>query len=168
MAKKITTNKDVIDAPSADDILKDMEKSAPVNDVMKEMNELLTGYTEKLTIDEPAAMEGEKKKRGRPSKSSKVEEPINEIQGSSVISGSLLILLIDLILPNIMAAVNNKVSKKKIKASLLQMTPEQRKELEPVADAVSREMMLKANPLAMLIISMIGIYGVNLMMLKNE
>ena len=167
MAKKI--NEDVQNAPSNADILAEMKQNAPkTGPVNNEISELLSGYSEKIIIDEPAAIQNEKSKRGRKPKNA--QEPIQQIQESPVITGALMMMLIDLALPHLIAFANNKLNKKgkKIRASDLQMTNEQRKELEPVADQVAKEMMLQANPLTVLIISMIGIYGINFMMLKNE
>lgn len=179
MAKR--TEKVVVNAPSPEQILKEMEQSAPIvtsKDENKEINDLLSGYSEKIQVDEGAAMDYEvskqpKGKRGRPRK----DEPLQnsggptQIEGEALISGALMLMLIDLALPNLISFANNKFNKKgkKIKASDLQMTEEQRRDLEPLADQVAKEMMLKASPLSVLIISMIGIYGINFMMLKaNE
>jgi hypothetical protein len=135
-------------------------------DVNKEIDNLLSGYTETPIINEPVETG---KKRGRKPKDQ--SPPVNEepkIMDSAAISGSLLILLVDLLIPNILVFANNKFSKKKMKASKLQMTAQQRSELEPLADAVAKQMALKSSPLAVLIISMVGIYGVNLIMQKGE
>jgi hypothetical protein len=166
MAKKKELS-EVQNAPSSDDILKEMQVNAPKTDaVNSEIFDILNGYTEKIQIDEPAAMQNEKSKRGRKSKQAEAQQ----IEPAPVITGALMMMLIDLALPHLLAFANNKLNKKgkKIKASDLQMTPEQRKELEPVADQVAKEMMIQANPLTVLIISMIGIYGINFMMIKNE
>jgi hypothetical protein len=172
MAKK---NTDVVNAPTSEEILKEMnDKPLISTSGINEVNDLLSGYTEKVIIDTPSAQDAEKKKRGRPKKGEQDKTPQgtfsdpNVMPENPIISGSLMVLLIDLILPNVICMINNKVSKKKIKANLLMMTDEQRKQLEPVADQVAKEMSLKANPLTVLIVSMIGIYGVNLMMLKSE
>ena len=172
MAKKIKENiyPDVQNAPSNDDILNDMKSTAPKTGVVNdEIYDILSGYSEKITIDEPAAIQNEKGKRGRKSKNG-VNTEVNQIAESPVITGALMMMLIDLALPQLIAFANNKLNKKgkKIQATALQMTPEQRKELEPVADQVAKEMMIQANPLTVLIISMIGIYGINFMMIKNE
>ena len=81
----------------------------------------------------------------------------------------MFILLIDLILPNLVAMINNQFSKTKIKASRLQMTAKQRQDLEPMADAVAKKLMLKTDPMTLFFVSLLGIYGVNFMVLKaNE
>ena len=167
------SNKEVVNAPSSDEILDSMKTDAPVtSEVNKEISDILSGYTEKINIDESSAVSNEKEKRGRKKKGEKTE-PVQEIQESPVITGALMMLLIDLAMPNLISFVNNAIVKKtkkgkKISASALMMTSEQRKELEPVADQVAKEMMLHANPLTILIISMIGIYGINFMILQNE
>ncbi len=136
----------------------------------KEIQDLLSGYSEKIQIDEPSAIENEKQKKTRRKKVEPVQPQIIEYP---LITGALMLMLIDLALPNLISLSNNFIVKKtktgkKVKAGDLQMTKDQRAELEPIADQVAKEMMLKANPLAVLILSMLGIYGINFMMLKNE
>jgi hypothetical protein len=144
---------------------KETSQNNTAKDVNKEIDNLLSGYTETPIINEPVETG---KKRGRKPKESQPipEEP--QILDSAAISGSLLILLVDLLIPNILVFANNRFSKKKMKASKLQMTAQQRNELEPLADAVAKQMALKSSPLAVLIISMVGIYGVNFIMQKGE
>jgi hypothetical protein len=169
MVKKVKELDEVKNAPSSEEILEQMKETAPKSSSNnKEIDDLLSGYKEKIEINEPAAIERAKETRGRKKKTQEPAQP--EIQTSPVITGALMMMLIDLGLPHLIAFANNKLNKKgkKIKASDLRMTEEQRKELEPVADQVAHEMMLQANPLTVLIISMIGIYGINFMMLKQE
>ena len=171
MAKKKQDKEqsEVKNAPSSEDILNDMKSAPLISTGNKEIEDLLSGYSEKIDIDETSAIQNEKSKRGRKPKNS-VNDPQPVIESSPVITGALMMMLIDLALPHLMAFANNKLNKKgkKIKASDLQMTNDQRKELEPVADQVAKEMMLQANPLTVLIISMIGIYGINFMSLKTD
>jgi hypothetical protein len=169
MAKK-NINENITSAPSSEEILNQMKYEAPkTGNVNSEISDLLSGYKEKIEIDEPSAIQNEKGKRGRKPKNAQ-PEPQQVITETPVITGALMMMLIDLALPHLMVFANNKLNKKgkKIRASDLQMTSEQRKELEPVADQVAKEMMLQANPLTVLIISMIGIYGINFMMLKSD
>jgi hypothetical protein len=162
MAKKIKIEEPGDNAP----------QSIP-SDPSNEINSLLSGYSDRIVIDEPAAQDFTKKKRGRKPKGEQ-DQPTgqdpNNLVETPMLSGALLIMLIDLALPNLVCFANNKLDKKgkKIQAGALMMTEEQRKELEPVADQVAKEMSLKANPLVLLIVSMLGIYGINFMMLKNE
>lgn len=129
-----------------------------------EINELLKGYTKKMTIEEqPEEKEPPKKKRGRPKKQ---EE--QEIKDSSLISGALFLLLIDLAIPSLMCFVNNQFSKDKMKAKALKLTKEQKEELSPIADEAVKQLMLKASPLTVLVVSLVGIYGLNFFMLKSE
>ena len=129
----------------------------------KEIDEILKGYKKKITIENEEPEEP-KKKRGRPKKT----EPEPEIQQSSLISGALFLLLIDLAIPTILSFVNNKVSEKPIKAKQLKLTKDQREELAPIADEAVKQLMLQAQPLTVFIISLLGIYGLNFMMLKSD
>ncbi len=83
-----------------------------------------------------------------------------------ILTGALFITLIDLCLPMIIAGLNNRFSKQKIKASDLYLSAKQKSELAPIADKVVKQFDFNANPNALLIISMLGIYGANFAMLK--
>jgi hypothetical protein len=170
-------NPNVQNAPSSEEILSEMKQSPPMVSSLNDVEKLLQDYNEPLKVDEPAAQDFVKKKRGRKpgQKNGAAKDEFTGIPGidqnfineNPVISGGLLILLIDLALPNIMCFVNNKVSKQKIKASSLQLTEDERKQLEPLADQVAREMAVKANPLTVLIISLVSMYGMKLMTQKT-
>jgi hypothetical protein len=140
-------------------------KTQPLDEVEK----LLSGYTEKATINEPLNTgDLNKKTRGRPKKEVSQENDSKIIPDSALISGSLMLILIDLLIPNLIAFLNNRFSKKKIKALKLQMTDKQKEELSPVADAAAKQWMLQASPTSVLLVALLGIYGVNFMMLQSE
>lgn len=128
-----------------------------------EINELLSGYTQKVTVenDEEKQQEPPKKRRGRRKKEPEIEE-------SSLISGALFLLLIDMAIPALLVFVNNQLSQEKMKTKQLKLTKEQREEIAPIADEAVKQLMLKASPLVVLIVSLVGIYGLNFLMLKNE
>jgi hypothetical protein len=142
----------------------------PVKDIKtsglnKDIEDMLSGYKEDLQVsDEPAATAKTKRKSKK-----KVEaEPEQPVEMPSMISGALLLLMIDLLIPNIIAFGNNKLSKEKIKASDLQLDNKQKKELEPIADEIAKTIALQGNPLTVLIVTLLGIYGINLMALKSK
>jgi hypothetical protein len=172
-------NKDVINAPSDTDILKEMQKSAPIIEQgnMKDIENLLSGYQEQLIVDAPAAEEFVKSKRGRKKgqKNGMKADDIfsdpdqsQQVNDNPIITGALLVMLIDIALPNIIVLINNKVSKSKIKVNTLQLTDDEKKSIEPLAEQVAKEMSVKANPLTVLIISLVGMYGMKLMVQKTE
>lgn len=144
----------------------------------KEINDLLKGYSENANVhtdnNDSAPIQDDppkKRKRGRPRKDEKqepVEPPQAEIQASDYINGAMFILLIDLLLPNVIAFGNNKLTKKKIKASKMQMTDKQRSDLQPLADEVAKHLLVNVSPITLFVISLVGIYGINFMMLKAE
>ncbi len=141
--------------------VKEEIKTSGIN---KEVEDLLSGYKEQMIVDEPKK-EVIKDKRGR---KKKIDEPDPEPVESSIISGALLILMIDLVIPNIMVFVNNKVTGEKLKVKDLQLTRSQQSELQPIADEVAKNIALRGNPLTVLIVTLIGIYGINLMALKAK
>lgn len=86
--------------------------------------------------------------------------------GSDILSGALFLTLVDLMLPVLIAGINNRFSKVKIKAKELSMTDKQKKELAPIADKVMSQINVQANPTLLLLIGMAGIYGMNLAALQ--
>ncbi len=98
-----------------------------------------------------------------------VDSSNKSIQGSAVISGILLITMIDLLFPLIVAVIHNQFSKdKKVKVSELSLKAGQKKELQPIADEVVKALNIEANPIHMFIISLLGIYGLNLVEARNK
>lgn len=108
------------------------------------------------------------KKAGQPRKPRVTVTPNTQqtTLSGEILTGALFITLIDLCLPMIIAGLNNRFSKSKIKASDLYLTAKQKSELSPIADKVVKQFDFNANPNALLVISMIGIYGANFAMLK--
>jgi hypothetical protein len=114
------------------------------------------------------------KKRGqlRPKANDKLGVTIrNEtkvIKGNNLLTGLMMLTFIDLIFPLVITVVNNRFTKKSIKSHQLKLSKTQKNELTPLADEVVKMLDIEANPLHMLIISMIGVYGLNLMEARNE
>ncbi len=156
-------DKEIVETNTSENLPTETVKDITTTGVNKEIQDLLGGYKESMQVDE-AVNEAPKTRKGRTKKS----EPEPEAEPPQLISGALLVLMIDLVFPNIIAVVNNKVSKDKIKAKDLSLKNEQKKELEPMADEVAKEIQLKMNPLVALIVTLAGIYGVNLMALKSK
>lgn len=111
------------------------------------------------------------KKAGQPKPPKKVRvgyTPTIEMSqiNSNLLSGALFLTLVDLVLPMLVAALNNRFSKIKVKASELMMTAKQKNELAPIADKVMSQVNITANPTLLLCISMFAIYGMNLAALQ--
>lgn len=159
-------NKETVDSKETlplDNAQPEKIKDIKTEGVSKEIQDLLGGYKETLQVEEQP--EQPQSKRGRKSKK---QEPESAPEMPSLISGALLVLMIDLIIPNIIAFANNKITNEKITAKSLQLTTAQKNELQPVADEVAKTIALQANPLTVLIVTLLGIYGVNLMALKSK
>lgn len=90
------------------------------------------------------------------------------IISGEVLTGALFLIFVDMLLPMLIALANNAISKDKIEGKDLGLTATQRNQLEPVADAVMKEIEMKANPVAILIITMAGLYGMNFMVAKYK
>jgi len=110
---------------------------------------------------------GAKKGLPKPAGSQSKPKPTT-IVASSLITGSLFITMIDIILPMVFAGLNNWRSKVKVDSDKMKMTQRQKDDLAPIGDAVVKELNINANPVALLLIGLGGIYGGNLVMLRNE
>jgi hypothetical protein len=142
-----------------------------------ELNKLIEGYVENPVFDQSEnnveandlLNQGQKRKYTKRKKlapeAQSIVNPV-KLSGDTVLSGALLLMLIDIALPNIMCMVNNKMSKKKVNPKALQMSKSQMDELSPIADKVTEQLLLKGNPVSVLIISLISIYGLNLIQEK--
>lgn len=133
------------------------------NKGLKEVENLLKGYTEQLQVEPESE---QPKKKGRKKKGIETEQEPSDLGINSIISGALLILMIDLVIPNIMVFANNKLTKTKMKVKDLQLTKAQKDELIPLADEAAKKIALKGDPLTVFILSLVGIYGINLMSIK--
>lgn len=125
-----------------------------------EIENILSEYQDEPVIE---GQETKKETRGRKRKS----KFKTTVEGKEIISGFLLLLVIDIIFPNIIMFVNNKFAKEKIKSKGLQLTKEQRNELQPIADEVAKEIMLNASPILILTLALGSIYFTNYLSLKN-
>lgn len=86
-----------------------------------------------------------------------------------LIDGGLFLMLIDIALPlGICALSNNFTDGPKIKPEKLQLTEAQKRQLTPVVDRVMQSIQLTGNPMAVLFIGLITIYGMNFMNAKLE
>jgi hypothetical protein len=148
----------------------DAEKAKDVSD--SELDSLLSQYQTKViegsdiieeTSNEFSEQETVKKKRGRKkgSKNKSTDIPESEFIDSQLLTGSLLILVIDILFPLVIVTVSNMLNKSaKITAEDLQLTEKQKKDLTPVADAVAKKINID-NPLLLMVVCLGGIYGMN-------
>ncbi len=157
-------DKEIVTSDLSVEIIQEPVKDLKSVGMNKDIESMLSGYTQDLQVSEE-----EQPVKNKRSRKKKQPEPEPEPQPMpSMISGALLILMIDLIFPNVIALANNKLSKDKIKASDLQLDNKQRNELEPIADEVAKTITSFGNPLTVLIVTLAGIYGVNLAALKTK
>jgi hypothetical protein len=149
-----------------------VETSEAVPDFMKEIDNDLSGFKEEIQVEQPEPDHvsiPEKKRRGRKPKD-RFDQDVTEkrVISDTIINGALLLLFIDVAIPNLIAIINNKFTKKKVKASRLQMTEAQKRELEPIANEAARAIQLQGNPITILAFSIVSIYATNLLLIKTE
>lgn len=121
--------------------------------VSDEIDTLLSGYTAKDVpiIDTSQSIKSPRKTR--------IKKDKKMVISGEIITGLLFITLLDLTLPMLMCSTNNALTGEKMNPNDLKLTQTQKNELEPIADEVMKELQLKANPIFILIVSFISIYG---------
>lgn len=110
-------------------------------------------------------------KKGQPKPVSKNKAPIpppTTIQASSFLTGAIFLTLLDIFVPTILVGLNNMTSKVKMKYDGMKLTDAQKKELEPVANAVLKEVNLNASPALLLGIAILGSYLPMFLVARSE
>jgi hypothetical protein len=98
-----------------------------------------------------------------------VETPINtnapledptqaQVDISKYISGALLLMMIDFLLPTLFTFVYPKLKRLKDKKKL-KMTKDERKELEPIADECIKQVAMKLAPMEAMALMLLFVYG---------
>lgn len=150
-----------------DDISKYFEKynkAATVENVQNSPGDMPANESKPfISIKDTESPKTEEKPKRRRKK--KIE---NQIISGEILSGALFLTIVDMLLPMLIAVVNNALSKDKIKGKDLSLTQTQRNQLEPIADSVMKQIELNTNPVLILILSMGGLYGMNYMAAKYK
>lgn len=98
-----------------------------------------------------------------------VKDEKRTIKTDSVLTGMMLITIIDLIFPLVVTVMHNKFSKKvKIKVNDIKMSKTQQNQISDLADQVVQQLDIQANPVHMFFISLAGIYGLNVIEARNR
>jgi len=85
------------------------------------------------------------------------------------VEGYVILMVIDTLIPSILVAGNNMFNKKfKLKTTDLQFSPEQWKQVEPIADQAAEFLTININPVAGLFIVSGIFYGSNYLVQLNE
>ena len=101
------------------------------------------------------------------------QQPVNmsvnpgpsEISGD-IITGALFLTIINLLVPMFFSVVNNMVSKRKVAYEDLQIDDKTLKQLDELANKALKHVKIEANPVAVLIVTMIGLYALQFMTVK--
>lgn len=117
---------------------------------------------------------------GKPRKSPQKNAPVNTQNAANAITadaatvsgvlidGAIFILMVDMVFPLAIALVNNYFSEDKINPERLKLTPEQRKQIEPIIDKVMKNITMTGNPFVILFFTLVTAYGVNFMAAKFD
>jgi hypothetical protein len=82
----------------------------------------------------------------------------NQVDISKYISGALLLMMIDFLLPTLFTFVYPKLKRLKDKKKL-KMTKDERKELEPIADECIKQVAMKLSPMEAMALMLLFVYG---------
>jgi len=161
-------------------VVAEPEKVDVVQPVIEPVQNVQQPVAQQPTTD-PAApygyyQKGKKKGQPRPTPYTPLHQrglpvqPVQQIdpkiQGGILITGGLFLTLINLIIPLLVSVLNNWLTDTKIKPEQMQLSKEQIKELDPVCDAVMKQMTLTGNPMVLLFIGLFSAYGLKFMDLK--
>lgn len=131
---------------------------------LSEIENMISGYQEEPNTETDSRVEiippVKKKRRGRRKKTAIVE--------GELLSGAMFLFLVDTIFPTLICAVHNQLSKKKVTPDRLMLSPNQKKELEPLAAQVAEQLQAKGDPVSLFILTMLSLYGINLMMVRQS
>ena len=140
----------------------------------KNVSDFLRGYTENMKIkqNQETLREVEKEEEQATEQPHERTPPKETITvGGELITGAMFVALIDTLAPLMITFLNDKFSKTKLNKDDLKrmkLNAQQRKELTPVCDEVVKYLDITENPIVILVISLIGIYGVNYMVILQE
>lgn len=82
------------------------------------------------------------------------------IPASMLVNGALFLMVINFIIPGIIVSVNNWLSpKEKMTMKDLQLTKDEKKEIDPLMDATLKQLNIQANPLFLLILTLTFTYS---------
>lgn len=83
------------------------------------------------------------------------------IPASQLVNGALFLAFINFIIPLAISGIHNWLNKKnKLAIKDLKLTNDEKKEIDPLMDATLKQLNINANPLILLIISLVGAYSV--------
>lgn len=137
------------------------------------INDFLSGYDKAPIIEQIKTSESETPKNEIKTPE-KFKVTAGEMEAGSisgaVLEGALILTLIDMIIPTAIVYAHKRFSKDGTKLSLskLRLTKGQKNELTPVFDKVLKSLNVEGNPLHLLILSMLAMYGMNYLIMKQD
>lgn len=157
----------IIDAPAPAVITDDQkDKSFTATDnAPKSVDDLAAKYgdfTEAPVVPPVAEV---KAKRGRPKGQTKVPpeqfvpKPETPLYAGALVSGALLLTIVDAFIPFLIATFHNRTKPHKIKAEDLMIPADVKKQLGVAADQVIQSANIKLNPTMVLLFSIVAAYG---------
>lgn len=103
-----------------------------------------------------------------PPKTPPIQPQQTHTVGGELLTGALFLLLVDMLMPNLIALINNWVSKDKVDAKHLKLTDSQKDELAPIADRVVKHINLDQHPIALYVLCTFAMYSMRLLAARME
>jgi len=86
----------------------------------------------------------------------------------TIISGYMMLLIIDLVFPNVLIFAYNRIKGTNLSATDLMLSSDQKSELEPLADEAAKSLSMEVNPMTLFLISMGTFYAANFFALTGN
>lgn len=86
----------------------------------------------------------------------------------NILDGAMFITLIDTIVPMLIAMANNSFSAIKVDPDKMMLTEKQKKMLEPICEKVVEKLAITADPVWVLVLSVLSLYGIQFWTIRTE
>lgn len=94
-------------------------------------------------------------------------EPVTTT-GNEILDGEMLVMLIDTVIPMLLALGNNAISPYKIDPDKMSITAKQQKNLEKLCEKCASKIIMSGDPIWVLVIAVLAIYGMQFYSLRME
>lgn len=112
---------------------------------------------------------GQKRPLGTKPKLKYVHSQEETVIDGELLSGALFLTFFNMLLPMLFCLLHNWVSKDiKLKPESMELPEKTLNKLAPTADKVVRQIQLSGNPTTVMILTMLGLYGMQMVMARME
>jgi hypothetical protein len=125
------------------------------NSIVDELHKELGEYQEATEINPGTNQQPQEKNKPKRKRKSKFDQ-------KTIVSGYMMLMIIDLVFPNVVVLLYKKLKgDTNITASDMQLTLDQKEELQPLADEAAKTLNVEVNPMYLFLISLGTYYTAN-------